>query len=466
MAQEERNKDLEAAKPSPATPAAMPRSAGELLAQQNLPIEFLERAKKVSEALRQQPGEIPWPQPEGTLPPPIAGFEEAPVEQWPPIPSEPFLVEPSIPLQIAEKLPRTGTFLVANSNDPHPIDRISIRLGHVYVPGVGQLGQDPPHGEKCEDTGKTEEIEGRKYKILKVGAKSGDTLSHLVQRCCGQPGGPSLWKLIAEKNGLKNVGTEKEPNYAIQPCSTYLIYCPQDAEKPTKQPEPAKPSELEQQNIADKKKMIANLEELQKGYQEQFDKEKDLDKKNETQRKLEDVKTRLIGWRKKLDEELSPPKEKKTGMSVPGGWQRAIVATRIGTTAQGLNKRSAYGFYTDEDKFVALPCKGQKGKWVEIVLSDGTRAIVPVGDLGPWNETDCYWEKGDRPRSETGEKDDFGRPYKNKAGIDFSENLWKQLGLGDKGMTTCDWRMIDPPKDGLAEVTTKDGAKKHKNRGP
>jgi hypothetical protein len=110
--------------------------------------------------------------------------------------------------------------------------------------------------------------------------------------------------------------------------------------------------------------------------------------------------------KKKIDKLLKELEEalKKWGQSADEGWQENIHATHIGTTKDGLNERAAHGAWTDVDKFVALPCKKAKGSWVEIVLPDGTTAKAPVGDLGPWNENDCYWEEGRRPRSETEEK--------------------------------------------------------------
>lgn len=178
--------------------------------------------------------------------------------------------------------------------------------------------------------------------------------------------------------------------------------------------------------------------------------------------------------KRKIDALLKGLKKALDGMDKIG-WFERIKATREGTTAEKLNPKTAYGFDTDEDKFVALPCTKAKGRWIEIVLPDGTTAVVPVGDIGPWNGggtkaeprkyDDCYWETGSRPQSESG-TDKRGRKT-NGAGIDLSQHLWVQLGLPEKGgETTVKWRFVDPPADGEVDIAHPDGSHdKHKNKG-
>jgi len=144
-------------------------------------------------------------------------------------------------------------------------------------------------------------------------------------------------------------------------------------------------------------------------------------------------------------------------------WQIGITATREGTKEEKGIKQdtTAFGFSAAADKFVALPCKSARGKWIELTLENGATAIVPVGDVGPHYENDCYWEKDRRPKAETeGET-------RNHAGIDISQNLWVQLGLDAKaGMTKLDWRFVDRPADGQVDMTDSTGKKiKHVNVG-
>lgn len=194
--------------------------------------------------------------------------------------------------------------------------------------------------------------------------------------------------------------------------------------------------------------IIEKINEMLKKLEEKLD-----EKQKEKFEKLEKRKADLL--LKKLEKDLDELEKQMAA------WQRNNTGTREGTTAEApeLNPRTAYNFITDEDKFVALPCKGLKGKWLEIVLPDGTRATAPVGDVGPHHTDDCYWERGDRPKAES----EGG----NKAGIDISQQLWVQMGLDPKaGSIQVDWRFVEPPADGQVEINKSDGIKiKHKNKG-
>jgi RHS repeat-associated protein len=114
-----------------------------------------------------------------------------------------------------------------------------------------------------------------------------------------------------------------------------------------------------------------------------------------------------------------------------------VKATVEGTTADGLQAVTSYGFKTDSDPFVALPDERLKGRQVEIEY-DGKR-------VGPWNGghtrsgkslNDPYWEGNRRPQAECGT--DLRGRRTNRAGIDISPTLAKQLGI--RGSATVRWR--------------------------
>ncbi len=130
--------------------------------------------------------------------------------------------------------------------------------------------------------------------------------------------------------------------------------------------------------------------------------------------------------------------------------QKDVTATIEGTTAQSskLGGTTAYGYNTNTDVFVALPDENLRGYDVLITVN-GQSVIAPVGDIGPWNGghtrsganlNDQYWENNQRPQAETG-TDLRGRTT-NKAGIDISAALARQLGL--KGNTKIEWRGLPP----------------------
>jgi len=64
-----------------------------------------------------------------------------------------------------------------------------------------------------------------------------------------------------------------------------------------------------------------------------------------------------------------------------------------------------------------------------------------VNNVGPWNINDTYWKKGNRPQAETGVAK-FNRKT-NRAGIDLSNELFRQLGLKDNDYV--EWRFINTP---------------------
>ncbi len=121
-----------------------------------------------------------------------------------------------------------------------------------------------------------------------------------------------------------------------------------------------------------------------------------------------------------------------------------VTATIEGTTADGLKAMTPYGFRTDTDPFVALPSEGLEGRRVEIEVN-GMRVEADAGDIGPWNGghtrsgrslNDPYWEENARPQAECGT--DLRGRRTNRAGIDISATLARQLGL--RGTTRVRWR--------------------------
>jgi RHS repeat-associated protein len=103
-----------------------------------------------------------------------------------------------------------------------------------------------------------------------------------------------------------------------------------------------------------------------------------------------------------------------------------VFATREGlvggTTATGH-------VIKEEDIFVALPSRKALNKNV-VIYYRGNWRVAPVWDVGPWNTKDPYWLTScGRPQAESG-TDLFGRKT-NKAGIDLSNALFRELGLTD-----------------------------------
>ena len=116
-----------------------------------------------------------------------------------------------------------------------------------------------------------------------------------------------------------------------------------------------------------------------------------------------------------------------------------IVATVF--SSEDTGKKAAYGEYLQpEDIFVALPhrFKGKRPK-VAVRGPSGTTRVAEIKDVGPWNISDPYWLKGSRPQAETG-TDKSGRRT-NKAGIDLSPRLGRELGIGGKGKV--DWWFVE-----------------------
>jgi len=119
---------------------------------------------------------------------------------------------------------------------------------------------------------------------------------------------------------------------------------------------------------------------------------------------------------------------------------RTVHATRIGL----IGKITASGERIEHHAiFVALPHKKALGK--QIAVKYKNRVIVcEVKDVGPHSIADSYVFTGKRPLAEQGRRipSRWGRP-RNKAGIDLSDGLWRELGLSiNKGMIKITWKFL------------------------
>jgi hypothetical protein len=389
----------------------------------------------------------PPPQPPVTHEP--APHEPIPREPIPhdpiahePVSDNPFLRHPIQPISLYQPTPP-----IQDPNDPTvqylpPINHAPWGGGqHSLLSIDGEPTLRP--GDSSEDVRRLQEILNKlTYGPLEEDGRFGPKTEDAVKR-------------FQKDNDLVEDGVVGENTWEALRARLTDLEEGRDTKPQPRRPVPISPEEqkVRLENLRTINQMLKELEaEMGEEQKEEFKREKQrkiallLEKAQRDMQDLEDIL-----------EDNQPSRERPTNGN---GWQENILATHIGTTAQGLNQRAAYGAWTDKDKFVALPSKGMRGKWVEIVLPDGTTARAPVGDIGPWNNSDPYWDTGERPRAETDigeEKDDYGREYKNEAGIDISDNLWKQMGMGRRGSVRLKWRMIDPPDDGLVHIRTKDG---------
>ena len=118
----------------------------------------------------------------------------------------------------------------------------------------------------------------------------------------------------------------------------------------------------------------------------------------------------------------------------------------VEATREGLEgKQTAVGLTIRRHSiFVALPSVKALFKTVLLVY-DEKPYLVPVLDVGPWNEADDKYVFGDlHPLAEHG----IGKYRKptNKAGIDLSDGLIRTMGINPKewGIRTVKWRFIEP----------------------
>jgi len=117
----------------------------------------------------------------------------------------------------------------------------------------------------------------------------------------------------------------------------------------------------------------------------------------------------------------------------PGRWQR-VFATREGLIGGVTASRT---IIRADSMFVALPHRRALGRMVEVRYRD-LAVVVPVLDIGPWNEDDAYWEKDARPASER-KRGTYRTPV-NPAGIDLSDAVYAALGLRTNDYV--EWRFV------------------------
>ena len=127
---------------------------------------------------------------------------------------------------------------------------------------------------------------------------------------------------------------------------------------------------------------------------------------------------------------------------------------------------SSYGYSLAEELFVGLPATCLKRKWVQLIVEpDGPAAIAPVGDIGPWNGggannkyDDRYWVARKRPQAESGT--DLKGRRTDRAGIEISHSLWKEMGLGRKRKTRVRWQFVKSPQKKRV-IVARDGGRLH-----
>lgn len=114
----------------------------------------------------------------------------------------------------------------------------------------------------------------------------------------------------------------------------------------------------------------------------------------------------------------------------------------VKATREGLiGARTASGYVIDQVvPFVALPSVNALDKAVRIVNPvNGKSCIAIVLDVGPFNEhDDDYVFRRARPQAESGVS--LSGKGTNRAGIDLSEKVWKQLGMTDN--SAVDWEFL------------------------
>ena len=144
--------------------------------------------------------------------------------------------------------------------------------------------------------------------------------------------------------------------------------------------------------------------------------------------------------------------------------QSNILASKIPKKLE----KSAYGFDMSNGIFVGLPASNMKGRWIQLTIlpSNTPDAVVPVGDIGPWNGggwnnkyDDPYWRKKKRPQAESGK--DLKGSNTDKSGIQISNKLWNLLKLDKRKRIYVDWHFVASPKDKKALIVRDGKREKH-----
>jgi hypothetical protein len=144
----------------------------------------------------------------------------------------------------------------------------------------------------------------------------------------------------------------------------------------------------------------------------------------------------------------------------------ASVTFRVHATREGLvgGTTSSGHVIAPNDHFVALPCTCALNKYVRLSFN-GRSQVVPVYDVGPWNNRDDYWMPSDVrnfkglargvPQASVaftdknnGGKSGMGDVVTNPTGVDVGDGTWNELGLTDLVDLTFLWLTDDPTGGG------------------
>ena len=146
----------------------------------------------------------------------------------------------------------------------------------------------------------------------------------------------------------------------------------------------------------------------------------------------------------------------------PSSRQMRILCTEFGGADDPQD--SAYGGKVDGTQFeAALPAKLPASRRNIKVFYEGKSLVCRVNDLGPYNKTDAYWDRGTRPRAEeqfqSRTKAENGMVPVTPAALDLTPAAFDALGVpGKYGLRQArmDWEFtsiapeLNPPKPDIA----------------
>lgn len=176
----------------------------------------------------------------------------------------------------------------------------------------------------------------------------------------------------------------------------------------------------------------------------------------------------IIGGATPLAVVAAPMQPSTTAPAITAAESAASVTFRVHATREGLvgGTTSSGHVITANDHFVALPCGCALNKKVRLSFN-GKSQVVPVYDVGPWNNNDDYWMPSDTrtfkgltrgvPQStaaftdkHNGGKSGMGDVVTNPTGVDIGDGTWYELGLSDTVDITFLWLTDDPTGGGSA----------------
>jgi hypothetical protein len=156
------------------------------------------------------------------------------------------------------------------------------------------------------------------------------------------------------------------------------------------------------------------------------------------------------------------PAQPTASSPAPLAESAANVTFRVHATREGLvgGTTSSGHVITPNDHFVALPCTCALNKYVRLSFN-GKSQVVPVYDVGPWNNKDDYWMPSDQryfkglprgvPQATAAYTDKhnngqsgMGDVVTNPTGVDIGDGTWYELGLTDTVDITFLWLTDDP----------------------